>query len=956
MKYSSRYRRQFRSAQLENLERRSLLATLSTFLTDEHVDLNVGYSAATQTWSLGPRTASPPVQYTGDQALLYVGKDALITQPSSTEFAFTGAGAGEDLYVLDQNQNPDYLYLGFAAYGVTNNDVDRYSLAAESKGRINSSADWVRVQVTEVAGPGEFSIWQSDATPNVFVSTYNDNVANANSNGLDTTDGLTSDDALWLLPGGHSHYNLGFTEKGRYEVTFQVSARTEDGNNTTAGSLLPSGTFKLYFSVGNVGQLQYSAPTYNVDESVGTATISVNRVNGSDGRISVDYATTNGTASAADFTSQSGTLTFDDLETTKTITIPITEDLLQEGAETIQLTLSAPAPASIADYVENVEESSLLGINSSAILTILASDAPGPTANPDEYAVVVGNLLKGNVLANDVDAEGDPLTATVLVGPTRGALTLKADGSFTYSPNPSFNGSDSFTYRASDATSQSQAATVNITGETADSIATFLRNGHADVGIAFENDQFDLHIHNESADIEYAPDEAVLFVSKAAAVARPTSNDFAFIGVGSGATYYRLPQNPDSNLLFLGLGSEEIAAGTFEGGVIELRLKSIQGPGDVSLWAAELAGPVVKFASSDGITSDDIVSLQEGSHSHFNWGFTKPGRYEVTIEAIATLAGQTAPVSSGDVTYQFQVENGKPVIKLGGTANYTENSSPIALNTGAILEDADSVKFAGGTLKVTNLSGDPADRLFIKSGGTITLSGNQVRYQNAPIGSFTGGFGANPLQVSFNTNASLSAVQELIRSVRFRNASDKPVAGNRTIGYQLVENDLTASPVRNKIVNVVAVNDVPKLSGATNLSYANGAAAITLVPLANVIEPEGNLSGGVLRAKIASGGSTGDRLYLGGSNFSILGGQIRLGSTSTVIGTITPTTGQSQTELVITFNQNATVAHAQQLLRLIRYRTIAGTTAIGTKSIELSLSDASTIAGQPLTVSVNVTN
>src|SRR5439155_6720999 len=67
------------------------------------------------------------------------------------------------------------------------------------------------------------------------------------------------------------------------------------------------------------------------------------------------------------------------------------------------------------------------------------------------------------VLANDADADGDALTAALVNPPANGALTLNADGSFTYTPNANFNGLDSFTYRANDGTDDSSPATVTIT-------------------------------------------------------------------------------------------------------------------------------------------------------------------------------------------------------------------------------------------------------------------------------------------------------------------------------------------------------------------------------------------------------------------------------------------------------------------------------------------------------------
>ena len=69
------------------------------------------------------------------------------------------------------------------------------------------------------------------------------------------------------------------------------------------------------------------------------------------------------------------------------------------------------------------------------------------------------------MLANDTDVDaGTTLTAT-LVGERRrtAPLTLAPDGGFTYTPDANFNGTDSFTYTASDGTAASNVATVTIT-------------------------------------------------------------------------------------------------------------------------------------------------------------------------------------------------------------------------------------------------------------------------------------------------------------------------------------------------------------------------------------------------------------------------------------------------------------------------------------------------------------
>ena len=85
-----------------------------------------------------------------------------------------------------------------------------------------------------------------------------------------------------------------------------------------------------------------------------------------------------------------------------------------------------------------------------------------PVATDDAYETDEGVELTAEapgVLAND---QGDELTATLVTEPANGAVTLNADGSFSYTPAPCFHGSDSFTYTAGDGTQTSGEATVTI--------------------------------------------------------------------------------------------------------------------------------------------------------------------------------------------------------------------------------------------------------------------------------------------------------------------------------------------------------------------------------------------------------------------------------------------------------------------------------------------------------------
>jgi len=89
-----------------------------------------------------------------------------------------------------------------------------------------------------------------------------------------------------------------------------------------------------------------------------------------------------------------------------------------------------------------------------------------PVAAADPYSMEEDGVLTvapDGVLANDTDADGDPLSAVLVGLPANGTLDLNADGSFTYTPNLNFNGSDSFIYKANDGTVDSNLATVTIT-------------------------------------------------------------------------------------------------------------------------------------------------------------------------------------------------------------------------------------------------------------------------------------------------------------------------------------------------------------------------------------------------------------------------------------------------------------------------------------------------------------
>jgi hypothetical protein len=112
------------------------------------------------------------------------------------------------------------------------------------------------------------------------------------------------------------------------------------------------------------------------------------------------------------------------------------------------------------------------GGTSTALNVTIDTAPPGdtaPVANNDSYGTAAGTTLAvpasepNNVLMNDTDADGDPLTAILVTRPTGGTLDLNDDGSFIFTPTAGFAGTTSFSYKANDGTLDSNVATVSIT-------------------------------------------------------------------------------------------------------------------------------------------------------------------------------------------------------------------------------------------------------------------------------------------------------------------------------------------------------------------------------------------------------------------------------------------------------------------------------------------------------------
>jgi parallel beta-helix repeat protein len=133
--------------------------------------------------------------------------------------------------------------------------------------------------------------------------------------------------------------------------------------------------------------------------------------------------------------------------TLSALTVPVHSVTLVGGSGTTTYTVNAGTVNIVAGTGVNV-----LNVTGGRVANITApAGVSQPLVFADGYTVLDNGTLsvpaKG-VLANDVSANGQALTAVRVSGPAHGSLSLNADGSFTYTPAANFVGSDSFVYQA----------------------------------------------------------------------------------------------------------------------------------------------------------------------------------------------------------------------------------------------------------------------------------------------------------------------------------------------------------------------------------------------------------------------------------------------------------------------------------------------------------------------------
>jgi VCBS repeat-containing protein len=235
---------------------------------------------------------------------------------------------------------------------------------------------------------------------------------------------------------------------------------TPPAHGTLTGTA-PALTYTPALNYNGADSFTFKVNDGTVDSNVATVTITVTAVNYAPVANSQSITTAEDTAKAI-------TLTATDVDGD-----PLTWTVVTPPAHGT-LTGTAPALTYTPALNYNGADSFTFKVNDgtvdSNVATVTITVTPvndAPIAVDDSYSTgedTVLNVAAPGILANDTDPENAPLIPYLDSGPTHGTLSLLANGSIVYTPNPNYFGTDSFTYYVKDDLGlKSNNATVTIT-------------------------------------------------------------------------------------------------------------------------------------------------------------------------------------------------------------------------------------------------------------------------------------------------------------------------------------------------------------------------------------------------------------------------------------------------------------------------------------------------------------
>ncbi len=231
----------------------------------------------------------------------------------------------------------------------------------------------------------------------------------------------------------------------------------------------------------------------------------------------------------------------------------------------------------------------------------------------------------------------------------------------------------------------------------------------------------------------------------------------------------------------------------------------------------------VILSKAGGVSSANAASVINGlTYQNISQNPTSGAR-TVTLTQIKDSGGTAnGGVDTTGVAIAATVNvmpiNDAPVLSGTSSITYTENAAATPINTSISLSDVDSATLSSATVAITNFVSGQDILSFVSNANT----GNITASFNAVTGVLT--------LTSVDNSGTPAQFEAALRAVQYSNSSDNPTTTARDITFVVndgsVANNL--SSVVHSTVNLTAVNDAPVLSGTSNITYTENAAATVI--------------------------------------------------------------------------------------------------------------------------------
>lgn len=435
-----------------------------------------------------------------------------------------------------------------------------------------------------------------------------------------------------------------------------------------------------------------------------------------------------------------------------------------------------------------------------------------PVANADAATLDEDTSVDIDVLANDFDEDGDPITAAVLTQPAHGTATLNANGTIHYAPAPDYNGSDGFTYKVTDSVGGNAIGTVTLTVRPVNDAPV----AHDDAFTTDEDTALTASLVANDTDVDGDALSAVLVTGPAhGSVLLFTNGTFTYTPApdfnGDDSFTYRasdgaLLSDVATARIHVNPVNDAPVAVADRGSLDEDTTLTVAPPG-VLANDTDVDGDALLAVLSSGASHGTVTLLPNGGYSY------RPAPDYNGSDAFSYHASDGALIS-GDVVVSLAIApvNDAPVARADAYGA-TEDTSLSAAAPGVLANDTD----VDGDALTAQLVSGPAH-------GTLTL---------LPNGSFTYMPAAN-----FN--------------------------GTDTFTYT-ARDAVSASAVTSVVITVAAVNDAPD---ATDDEYTVEEDATLTVAAPGVLANDRDIDSPTITAELQTGPAHGDLVFASDGSFT----------------------------------------------------------------------------------------